>query len=643
MVLTPNPRDQMADGGSQGTRQLRAGPLDMTFESGSLRWIRLGEIEVLRGIYGAVRDGIWGTVQARIDQIRITERARSFEVSFASHHESGDIAFSWKGEIAGRNDGRVRFDFRGTAESTFARNRIGLCVLHPMDLAGTPVVAETRVGATLGEFPVDIVPDVVFTDVIGYRWQAAPEVGVLLRFSGDLFEMEDQRNWTDGSFKTYCTPTHLPFPVEIQKGGRVEQSVTLELEPGSGFRSRTPQVAKRPRPSEVISIGAAGSTPMPQLGIPLAPGRERLDEAQALAIERLRLGHVRAVIELYRPRWRDVLDAAVASARRLGCALELEVVAGDQGQGLDALTERLKRVSIPLATMYAFQASETVTTAPIIEKARQALEDAGLDIMLGGGSRANFAEFNMGAVPIEQLEIAGFAMNAQAHAFDDRSVIETIPAQALVAANARRLCRDIPFGIGPITLLPRIDANAPMPHVLSRETEATRSDARQSTAFGAAWTVGSLAALAKAGARSLTYFEATGPAGVVHETSDASVASVAPGLVLPPVYLVLEAIGELDRPAVIDSSVAADIALLSLRHSAGTRVLVANLGSSATHVRLRLTGSRSLLAQQIVGSPDAAWQAVENMERNGVPTASGHPVVDLSMPAYGVARVDGRP
>ncbi len=39
--------------------------------------------------------------------------------------------------------------------------------------------------------------------------------------------MEDQRNWTDASYKTYSTPLALPFPVEIRAGETVEQTVTL--------------------------------------------------------------------------------------------------------------------------------------------------------------------------------------------------------------------------------------------------------------------------------------------------------------------------------------------------------------------------------------------------------------------------------
>jgi D-apionolactonase len=41
--------------------------------------------------------------------------------------------------------------------------------------------------------------------------------------------MEDQRNWTDASFKTYSTPLELPFPVEVAAGERIFQRVVLSI------------------------------------------------------------------------------------------------------------------------------------------------------------------------------------------------------------------------------------------------------------------------------------------------------------------------------------------------------------------------------------------------------------------------------
>ena len=48
--------------------------------------------------------------------------------------------------------------------------------------------------------------------------EVVPGLMAEVRFEGETFEMEDQRNWTDASYKTYCTPLSLPYPVEVKEG-----------------------------------------------------------------------------------------------------------------------------------------------------------------------------------------------------------------------------------------------------------------------------------------------------------------------------------------------------------------------------------------------------------------------------------------
>ena len=60
---------------------LRAGPLSMLFEPelAFLRYIRLGNREILRGIYAAVRDGVWGTITPELSNICLEANTRSFQ------------------------------------------------------------------------------------------------------------------------------------------------------------------------------------------------------------------------------------------------------------------------------------------------------------------------------------------------------------------------------------------------------------------------------------------------------------------------------------------------------------------------------------------------------------------------------------
>ena len=54
---------------------------------------------------------------------------------------------------------------------------------------------------------------------------------------GDTFEMEDHRNWTDANFKTYCTPLAKPYPVRVESGTTIQQTVTVTLK--GSLRERT--------------------------------------------------------------------------------------------------------------------------------------------------------------------------------------------------------------------------------------------------------------------------------------------------------------------------------------------------------------------------------------------------------------------
>src|SRR5699024_8714562 len=50
--------------------------------------------------------------------------------------------------------------------------------------------------------------------------------------------MEDQRNWTDASYKTYSRPLALPWPYTLAKGDQVKQAVQLDLS-GSATQAKS--------------------------------------------------------------------------------------------------------------------------------------------------------------------------------------------------------------------------------------------------------------------------------------------------------------------------------------------------------------------------------------------------------------------
>src|SRR5688500_15794567 len=198
---------------------LGAGRLTCVLDDGALCWITLHfsngeEREVVRGVYAAVRDRNWGTPPPRFTRYEVDEREDAFSVRFTAEHVAGEINLVWEGEIEGSADGVISFSMDATARSTFLRNQLGFCVLHPMEAAGQPLEVEHPDGAReAGVFPVEISPHQPIFEIAALR-----HGGVEIRFEGDVFEMEDQRNWTDASYKTYCTPLARPYPVEVPAG-----------------------------------------------------------------------------------------------------------------------------------------------------------------------------------------------------------------------------------------------------------------------------------------------------------------------------------------------------------------------------------------------------------------------------------------
>lgn len=485
---------------------LHAGPLRCVLDDGALRWVTLTrpdgtEREVVRGVYAAVRDHNWATPAPRFTRYEVTAREDSFSVRFTAEHVAGDIDLVWDGTIDGATDGTIAFSMDATARSTFLRNRLGFCVLHPMEAAGTALEVERPDGTRqTGLFPIDISPHQPFFEIAAMR-QAVAGRQVEIRFEGDVFEMEDQRNWTDASYKTYCTPLGLPYPVEVPTGTNVHQRVTIRVAAGSASGEGTGRLAgpevKRSAPTQRPAA----------LGLQIASHGQPPTDVDVELLRRLNLSHLWLTLHLTNPDWHHRLTSAVREAATLGCPLEIEAVCGDTGAGIDALAARLAADRTPISAIHVYPKTGVVTTESVAKRAKDAFKAAQLRIPVGGGSRADFVNVNRATLPLDLLDFLSFAINPQVHAFDDASIMETLDAQTVVLENAKRIAKGKPVRVGPITLRQRIN-----PAATGAESPPD-PDSRQRTQFCADWTRGSIRALS--GAAALTYYETTGPFGVI--------------------------------------------------------------------------------------------------------------------------------
>jgi hypothetical protein len=566
----------VADSAASRPRVVRAGPATALLDGAFLRRVRVGGREVLRGVYAAVRDQNWDTVEPTFSCYQLEEGPDSFRLRFTAEHRRGDVDFAWDGEYLGEPSGRLTFRLDGVCRTAFRKNRIGFCVLHPPELAGTPYVRETPAGSIEERFPERISPRRDVADMQALRYEVGP-VGVFLRFLGDRFDMEDQRNWTDASYKTFCTPLARPYPVQMRAGDRIAQTVVVELRAPPGT---APAAEERGGPDVAVGERAVGTLPPIGLGAPF-DGRP----IAGAALERLRAlrpTHLRVELDLRGAGWRDVLRAAEADAGALGAGLDVALLADAEGSGIEEAAAALGRVSARVVRLAAFAEKVWITTEPLAARLRA----AGARSPLGGGSRTDFAQLNMQAalVPFDRLDFVAYAANPQVHAFDDMSIVETLGAHAETVASARALAGGKPVAVGPVTLRPRFNPNATAPEPPSAPgAPPPHADPRQATAFAAAWTVGSIHRFATGGAAALTYYETAGPAGVL----DAAGAPY-------PVHDVFAAIAGWTGADLLELTLRdpLETAALALRRGGELLILVANLTPDAREVAVALPSGR---------------------------------------------------
>src|SRR3954470_18571115 len=81
------------------SRTLRAGPLSVEFGNGALRYIRVGDVEVIRAIAFLVRDKNWGTFAPEISALKLSQRKDGFAIRYKARCGDAQAAIVYDAAI----------------------------------------------------------------------------------------------------------------------------------------------------------------------------------------------------------------------------------------------------------------------------------------------------------------------------------------------------------------------------------------------------------------------------------------------------------------------------------------------------------------------------------------------------------------
>ena len=486
-------------------KKLIAGPLTLEYSEGSLWNISNGSEEAIRRIYLVFQDINWTSRPFIIkDEIwQIADRSFSAKIKAQGSHDAKDLSVEL--EITGSETGEITYGFSASTAVSFQRNRLGLCLLHPVaGLAGRECELAKADGAVeISRFPDAISPNQPFLNLSGITHKLQSGQIVSVNFSGEIFETEDHRNWSDASYKTYCTPISLPFPAQVTPGETLSQKITISI---SGEHATS--ISKNE--SAVITVGAK-EIELPEIGLGLSEDPAHLVVTEYGGFEDLAIKHLRLALN-GNSQNRSVVERALLVTQQLKIDLDLAIKA-ESPQQLKTILQSIIEFKDQIRSFYIFSASDKTTPIGFIQVAEESL---GGKSKIIGGTDLYFTELNRNQGAVDFVEQVNFSINPQVHSFDDRTLIQNTASQKAIATNAHRIAKGKKVSIGPITLRPRYNPNATQPNKdLSNTALPSSVDARQRTWLAEGWTAMSIRSIAESESIStLTYFETLGWRGI---------------------------------------------------------------------------------------------------------------------------------
>lgn len=509
---------------------------EFVLEHGRLRYFSFCGNEFIRMIHVAVRDENWMTVPYEITDFDLLQAGEKLVITFSVIYSSWSISFAAQVKVEAEPN-RMEFSFSGVAENDFLKNRIGICLLLPVENCNNELctIITAKGDSMEGKFPADISAHQPFVDISSIEWQTKEGVFTTASFCNEIFEMEDQRNWADQSYKIYGTPLHFPFPVQMKRGDSVEQSVSLH------FRFPEKKSVKK-----ILSLKRSGiKAPFPLIGLQYT-GKIREHQNDSGLLKQLSLHHLRIDLS-FEKNWQENLYTALKSSVEVSAYVELVITMQGEAVPVESICRMIIETEALIFTVVLLTAGSNVTamenTASVISLFREQLKG----VPIGTGTAFHFAEINRFYEIQPGVNFLALPINPQVHAADTLTIIENLAAFSEIVQTASNRFA-MPIHVSRLTLrYPGNSDPAGGNRYDSPDGRRWVEDFRQDSLFCAAWVAIALKYLS--GVASITLFDDFGASGVIKERNALSNTSE---LSVTPAYLVLHEVALFD-PAVISA------------------------------------------------------------------------------------------
>ena len=475
-------------------KRVEHGDFSLDLSQGAVRNIRYKNSLIIDQLYALIRPLDWSTLKSdqHIDQIEIIDGICNIKITDSYFNTLISHTLITLGL-----ENTFTVDHELEAKAEYSVNRWGVCFcLNTHDWMGAKVVSSA------GEFqlPVDIAPQRVVDGVTLGIFPAANEMELqaadgrtlLARSTGKILEAEDQRNWTDNTYKIYSGSLAEPLPFITSEGSSWSQSISFEVGPSNRQSDNDSKISV----TEIKSL--------PSIGL-------QFNESSLLAVDDLDKAFILLDIDHVRINEESLDAQKISAATKNGLVVEAALFSEN---GLPEIHQDISELNslIPAGSRILVhrQGRAIVDSTALPKNNSLSVFIPGTDAYLVDLHRNNYA-FD---------ESVSYSMVPTVNTSDLESIFKSLQTQSESVRFAKEKLAPQVF-ISPITFSTRGNPETGHAKALRSECSDPEIALRIRTIEGAAWTLGSIFALAESGANSGTWHELFGHFGIIYQQDGA--------------------------------------------------------------------------------------------------------------------------
>ena len=464
--------------------------LDLAREA--IRNIRFEGVQLIDLLYTAIRPLDWSTLKADEYSADVQIIGNDCVIT-VNEVFAGALSAQAKITLSSSNTFSVGYELKGLTEYQVSRWGVCFC-LNTADWMGSSVVSS---GNTYS-LAQDISPQRVVDGVIQGLFPASDEMYFLapdkrslkVVSTGKVLEAEDQRNWTDNTYKIYSGSLSEPFPFLTSAGSIWKQSVNFEV----GVPESVTTDATKILVKEIEAL--------PSIGL-------QFNHDSLLTPDDLEKAFILLEIDHLRINEETLTSQKIATTAASGLILEAALLSSSKGDDLKEEVLRLsERVPAGSRLLVQREGRQVVDAADLPKNSSLNSYIPGSDAFLVDLQND---QYNFG-------NSVSYSMAPTVHSFDTETIFKTLFTQQESINFAQKYIAPQVF-ISPITFSMR--GNPHSGH--SRDQRLVYAEPEMAlhirTIEGAAWTLGSIHSLASAGAFSGSWHELFGEYGAIYSES----------------------------------------------------------------------------------------------------------------------------